>query len=118
MAEVDPNGNVNVSKFGSRLAGVGGFVNISQNAKKVVFLGTFTAGALKTKITDRGIEIISEGKFKRCVEAVEQVSFSGDYAIEKQKQVIFITERAVFQLTPEGLILQEIAPGIDLQKDI
>jgi len=118
MAEVDPDGNVNVSKFGSRLAGVGGFVNISQNAKKVVFLGTFTAGGLKTKITDEGIEIISEGKFKRFVEAVEQVSFSGDYAIEKRKQVIFITERAVFQLTPEGLILQEIAPGIDLQRDV
>ena len=118
MAEVDQNGNVNVSKFGSRLAGVGGFVNISQNSKKVVFLGSFTAGGLETRITDRGIEITSEGKIKRFVQAVEQVSFSGDYAVENQKQVMIITERAVFQLAPQGLTLKEIAPGIDLQKDI
>ena len=118
MAQVDQWGNVNVSKFGSRLAGVGGFVNISQNSKKVIFLGSFTAGGLKTKITDQGIEIISEGKFRRFVEAVEQVSFSGDYAVENQKRVLFISERAVFRLDSQGLILQEIAPGIDLQKDI
>lgn len=118
MAQVDQWGNVNVSKFGSRLAGVGGFVNISQNSKKVVFLGTFTAGGLKIKIDDQGIKIISEGKFRRFVEDVEQISFSGDYAIENQKQVIFITERAVFNLGSQGLILQEIAPGIDLHKDI
>ena len=118
MAQVDQKGNVNVSKFGSRLAGVGGFVNISQNSKKVVFLGSFTVGGLITKITDQGIEIISEGKFRRFVEAVEQVSFSGDYAIENQKQIIFISERAVFRLDPQGLTLQEIAPGVDLHKDI
>lgn len=118
MAQVDHAGNVNVSKFGDRLAGVGGFVNISQNAKQVIFLGTFTAGGLKTRITDRGIEIVSEGKFRRFVETVEQVSFSGDYATENQKQVMFITERAVFKLEPAGLVLQEIAPGIHLQTDI
>lgn len=118
MAQIDRRGNVNVSKFGSRLAGVGGFVNISQNAKKVIFLGSFSIDGLEIKITDRGIEISSEGKIKRFVEAVEQISFSGDYAIENQKQVMFITERAVFQLAPEGVILMEIAPGIDLHKDI
>lgn len=118
MAQVDQSGNVNVSKFGSRLAGVGGFVNISQNSKKVVFLGSFTAGGLNIKITDQGFEIISEGKFRRFVEAVEQVSFSGEYAIENRKQVMFITERAIFKLDSKGLILQEIAPGIDLNKDI
>ena len=118
MAQVDQRGNVNVSKFGSRLAGVGGFVNISQNSKKVVFLGSFTAGGFEIKITDQGIEIISEGQFRRFVEAVEQVSFSGEYAIENRKRVMFITERAVFKLDSKGLILHEIAPGIDLQKDI
>jgi propionate CoA-transferase len=118
MAQIDQRGNVNVSKFGSRLAGVGGFVNISQNSKKVVFLGSFTARGLKIKITDQCIEIISEGKFRRFVESVEQVSFSGEYAVENNKQVIFISERAVFRLDSQGLILQEIAPGIDLHKDI
>jgi propionate CoA-transferase len=118
MAQVDQSGNVNVSKFGSRLAGVGGFVNISQNSKKVVFLGTFTARGLKIRVTDQGIEIISEGRFRRFVKTVEQISFSGDYAVEKQKRVMFITERAVFELGPKGLILKEIAPGVQLQRDI
>jgi propionate CoA-transferase len=118
MAQVDQKGNVNVSKFGSRLAGVGGFVNISQSSKKVIFLGSFTTGGLKVKITNQGIEIHSEGKYKRFVKAVEQVSFSGEYAIENHKPILFITERAVFRLGSQGLILQEIAPGVDLHKDI
>jgi propionate CoA-transferase len=118
MAQVDQRGNVNVSKFGSRLAGVGGFVNISQNSKKVVFLGSFSSGELETKITKRGIEITSEGKFRRFVETVDQISFSGEYALENRKEVIYVTERAVFQLTPNGIILQEIAPGINLERDI
>jgi len=118
MAQVDQRGNVNVSKFGSRLAGVGGFVNISQNSKKVIFLGTFTCDGLEVNITDRGIRIAAEGKIKRFIRDVEQVCFSGNYAMENQKQIIYITERAVFQLHPDGLILKEIASGIDLQKDI
>ncbi len=118
MAQVDRLGNVNVSKFGPRIAGVGGFVNISQNSKKVVFCGTFTVGGLNIEIVDSKLRIVHEGAYKRFLNAVEQISFSGEYAIENQKQVIFVTERAEFSLGPEGLILQEIAPGIDLQKDV
>lgn len=118
MAQVDQHGNINVSKFGPRLAGVGGFVNISQNAKKVVFLGSFTANGLKLKITDAGLKVAKEGTYKRFLSKVEQVSFSGEYAVENQRQVLIITERAVFRLEARGLILQEIAPGIDLQRDI
>jgi propionate CoA-transferase len=118
MAQVDRLGNVNVSKFGSRLAGVGGFVNISQNSKKVVFLGSFTAGGLQVEISAAGVTIVSEGSFRRFLSAVEQVSFSGEYATENHKSVLFITERAVFGLEAQGLVLQEIAPGVDLEKDI
>jgi propionate CoA-transferase len=118
MAQVDRLGNVNVSKFGARLAGVGGFVNISQNSKKVVFLGSFTAGGLQIEISDAGLHILTEGTFRRFLSAVEQVSFSGEYATENRKSVLFITERAVFGLGAEGLVLQEIAPGVDLDEDI
>jgi len=118
MAQVDRLGNVNVSKFGERLAGVGGFVNISQTSKKVVFLGSFTAGGLEVEISAAGLRIVREGSFRRFLSAVEQVSFSGEYATENHKSVLFITERAVFGLEAQGLVLQEIAPGVDLEKDI
>ena len=118
MAQVDQKGNVNVSKFGTRLAGVGGFVNISQSSKKVVFLGTFTAAGLKLKITDQGIEILCEGKYKRFVKSVEQISFSGEYAIENKQPILFITERAIFRLNSHGLTLEEVAPGINIKTDI
>ncbi len=117
-AQIDGTGNVNVSKFGTRLAGVGGFVTISQNAKRLVFCGTMTSGGLKTTINNGKLIIETEGRVRKFVDHVDQISFSGAVAIESRRPVIFVTERAVFRLTPEGLELTEIAPGIRLQEDV
>ncbi|WLR52219.1 acyl CoA:acetate/3-ketoacid CoA transferase [Bacillus tianshenii] len=118
LAQLDEKGNVNVSKFGPKITGAGGFINISQNAKKVVYCGTFTAGGLKIKIVDGKLSIEQEGKIKKFVKEVEHITFSGDYAVEVNQPVLYVTERAVFELTKDGLMLTEIAPGIDLDKDI
>jgi propionate CoA-transferase len=117
-AQVDQYGNVNVSKFGDRIAGVGGFVNISQNARRVVFCGTLTSGGLEVEIVDGKLRIVKEGSIRKFVNHVEQVSFSGEVAAESGREILYVTERAVFQLTPQGLCLTEVAPGIDIQTQI
>jgi len=118
LAQADSEGNLNVSKFGQHLAGVGGFISISQNAKKVVFVGTFTADHPVIKIVNGSVTILQEGNLKKFVEVVEQRTFSGRHACENGQQVLYITERCVFRLAQKGLELIEIAPGIDLQRDI
>ena len=118
IAEVDEQGNVNTSKFGGTLNGCGGFIDISQNSRAVVFAGTFTAGGLEIAIEDGKLQIVKEGRARKFVKAVEQITFSGTYAASKSQPVIYVTERCVFQLTPGGLELIEVAPGIDIERDI
>ena len=118
LAECDEEGNINVSRFGPKIPGCGGFINITQNAKKVFFCGTFTAGGLKERIEDGKLIIEQEGKKRKFVKQVEQITFSGRYAIKTGQPVLYITERAVFELKEDGLNLIEVAPGIDIQTQI
>jgi propionate CoA-transferase len=118
LAECDARGNINVSRFGTKLAGAGGFINITQNSRSVVFVGTFLAGGLKVAVGDGQIKILNEGRHKKFVERIDQVTFSGEYAAKNGKKVLYVTERCVLALTPEGLELTEVAPGIDIERDI
>src|SRR5271165_1438545 len=118
LAQADAQGNLNVSRFGPKLAGAGGFINISQRAKKVVFVGTFNAGGLQIAVENGTVHILHEGRTKKFVREVEHRTFSGKYAAENGQPVLYVTERCVFTLTSDGLELTEIAPGVDVTRDI
>lgn len=118
FAQVDAQGNVNVSRFGSQLMGCGGFIDIAQNAKKVVFCGTLNSGGLEVECSDGKLNICRNGRHRKFLSQVEQVTFGGPYAVRTGQPVIFVTERCVFELSAEGLVLTEIAPGVDLEADI
>ncbi len=117
LAQVDKEGNVNVSRFGTRMTGPGGFINITQSTKKIIFIGTFTTGSIE-KIKDGKLVIENEGDKIKFVDKVEQITFSSKEALKNNQEILYVTERCVFKLTDEGLLLTEIAPGIDLEKDI
>jgi propionate CoA-transferase len=118
MGEIDQTGNINVSNLGSRIPGTGGFVDISQNAKSVVFCGTFTNGGIEAAAENGKLQIVREGNKKKFVRQVHQITFSGKYAAERGQEVVYVTERAVFKLEKGKLLLTEIAPGMRLEKDI
>lgn len=118
MAQTDRHGSVNVSSFGGRVMGPGGFVDISQNARTAIFCGSFTAKGLKVHLEDRRLVIDQEGQIAKFVPDVEEVTFSGPYAAAQGRRALYVTERCVFELTADGLELIEIAPGIDLERDV
>lgn len=118
LAECDPSGSINVSRFGTKLAGAGGFINITQNSRTVIFVGTFTAGGLKIAVKDGKLNILQEGKKNKFVKKVEQITFNGSAAAKAGQRVLYVTERCVFNLGTEGLELIEVAPAIDIDRDI
>jgi len=118
FGEIDASGNVNVSKLGGVTVGPGGFIDIAQNARKVVFCGTFDAKGTELEIGSGRLRIARHGEVTKLVAQVEQITYSGREAMKRGQEVIYVTERAVFRLTGKGLALTEVAPGIDLRGDV
>lgn len=118
FAEVDAHGHVNATKFGDRAAGAGGFIDITQSARRVVFLGTLTAQGADIRINSGGLKIVKEGRVSKFVSTVQQISFNGQLALERGQAVMVVTERAVLRLGEDGWVVEEIAPGIDLNRDV
>ena len=118
MGELDAEGSVNVSKLGGVTVGPGGFIDIAQNARKVVFCGTFEAKGVKLSIGGGALTVDRPGEVRKLVPTVDQITFSGPQAVKSGQEVVYVTERAVFSLTPDGLVLAEVAPGVDVKSDV
>ena len=118
LAQCDQFGDINVSKMGRKIPGCGGFLNIAENSRKIIFCGTLTGKGLKTAVRDGRLVIEQEGEIKKFLNHIDQITFNGRNAIARKQPILFITERAVFDLTPEGLRLLEVAPGMDVEKDV
>ncbi|MBU3739096.1 MAG: acyl CoA:acetate/3-ketoacid CoA transferase [Rhodoferax sp.] len=118
FGEFDAQGNVNVSRLGGLTVGPGGFIDIAQNARKVVFCGTFAAKGVQLQTGDGRMTVLRQGEVRKLVQQVEQITFSGPQGLRRGQQVFYLTERASFRLTPRGVELFELAPGIDLQRDV
>lgn len=118
LAQADSHGNLNVSRFSGRVAGCGGFINITATAKRIVFVGTFTAGGLELEIADGELHILQEGRHRKFLQDVEQITFSGEQSAKIGQKVLYVTERAVFELVDGVVTLVEIAPGIDVQTQV
>jgi propionate CoA-transferase len=118
LAQCDAKGDINVSRFGTKIAGCGGFINITQNAKEVYFCGTFTAKGLDVQVEGGQLQITTEGSQSKFISKVEQITFSAHQALKANKPVLYITERAVFRMVAQGIELIEVAPGIDVERDI
>ena len=118
FGEFDAQGNVNVSRLGGLTVGPGGFIDIAQNARKVVFCGTFSAKGVQLHTGDGQMRVAQQGAVRKLVQDVEQITFSGPQALVRGQQVLYLTERASFRLMPEGVELFELAPGVDLQRDV
>jgi propionate CoA-transferase len=118
MAQCDASGNINVSRFSGRLVGCGGFIDISQRSKKVVFVGTFAAGGLMVAVEEGRLAIVQEGRHPKFVAVIDEITFSGRVAAAEEREILYVTERCVFRLRERGLELAEVAPGIDIERDI
>ena len=118
MAQCDASGNINVSRFSGRRVGCGGFIDISQRSKKVVFVGTFAAGGLMVTVEEGRLAIVREGRHAKFVAVIDEITFSGRVAAAEEREIPYVTERCVFRLGERGLELAEVAPGIDIERDI
>lgn len=118
MAQCDASGNINVSRFSGRLVGCGGFIDISQRSKKVVFVGTFAAGGLMVAVEEGRLAIVQEGRHPKFVSVIDEITFSGRVAAAEEREILYVTERCVFRLGERGLELAEVAPGLDIERDI
>ncbi len=118
MGEMDSQGNINVSKLGATVVGPGGFIDITQGARKIVFCGTFEAKGLQVEQAGERLSILSPGSVPKLVDRVQHITFSGVQARIAGQEVLYVTERAVFRLEPAGVRLIEVAPGIDVERDV